>query len=378
MSSRVCAVSSTAFLVAAVGLVAACSNAPHGCINLSRNNPLVSGAASFRLDVYAAGAGCASDSVPLGGSQLLVSHAYGKSDPIVLNVPAGKHTVVLTTFADAQAKTPLGRGCVVADVSAGSQLCVDLTLVAVGDMGPVAVGDMSVGTSIDMSPGASIDMSPGASIDMSPGVVASKCPGSPLILCDGFEGAAFDPRWGTYIISGNVAIDATRAYRGASSLHAHIDPNGARAHATVYTMLTYPQPDVYVRLFAYVPAPVSVSTDFVTVIQKPSPYDSIRLSLENGSFSTYDSTDTQHIVATTPVPVGHWTCVEWRVHFDPAAGYTQLWIDGQSTNVAGNENTQPNPFYYYLRIGLESNTTVAQDLWLDEIAVDAASIGCAK
>jgi hypothetical protein len=283
----------------------------------------------------------------------------------------------LTTFADAQAQKPLGRGCVVADVSAGAPLCADITVVAIGalgDMGPVAAVDMSSGAGGDMSG----DMSGGTSVDMSPGVVASKCAGSPLLLCDGFEGAAFDPRWGMYLVSGSVAIDSTRAFRGASSLHAHIDPNGARAHGTVYAMLTYPQPDVYVRLFVYVPATVNVETDFVTIIQQPSPYDSIRLSLENGSLSTLDSGDNQHIVATTPVQVGQWSCVEWRVHFDASVGYTQLWINAQSTNVAGNENTLPNPFYYYFRIGLEANTAVAQDLWLDEVAVDSAPIGCAK
>jgi len=320
------------------------------CMTVDGASSLVSGATHFRLDVYDSGTRCAGDRAAPDSGLPLLSHLYGKDQRISLDVPAGTRAVVLTTFADAQGTMPLGQACVVADLSPGAQICFDLTVHAVGDMSPA--------------------------VDM--GFVASNCPGSTFLLCDGFEDAALNPRWGTYLVSGTADVDGTRAYRGASSFHAHIEPNGARAHGTAFTMLAYPIPDVYVRAFAYVPTVVNTAADFVTVIQQPAPYASVNLSLENGSLSTYDGADGKHIVATTPVPLARWVCLEWRIHFDATNGYTQLWIDGQPVTVAGTENTLPTPFYYFFRIGLESNTTVARDLWLDEVAVDAAVIGCAR
>jgi len=50
---------------------------------------------------------------------------------------------------------------------------------------------------------------------------ASRCGLSTAITCDGFEAGTIDPPWQIDTSQGTLVVDATRAYRGAYSVHAH-------------------------------------------------------------------------------------------------------------------------------------------------------------
>jgi hypothetical protein len=162
------------FGLAAVALATAgCGDAPEkrACMGGAAPSTLVSSAALFRLDVYAAGASCAGSTVAGGAGLPLVTHVYRRDEQIVLDVAAGVHAIVLTTFADGEGTSPLGQGCLVADLAAGSEICFDLTLdpyhaapadlaVAGNDGGDIGVAsDLSLGVSGDLSAPASADLS---------------------------------------------------------------------------------------------------------------------------------------------------------------------------------------------------------------------------
>jgi len=106
----------------------------------STGNPLLDGAAVFRLDVYGAEAHCNAGALAAGAGAPIVSHTYPSGQPIRLDVPPGPHTMVLTSYADAAATMPLGQGCSEADLAAGSQICFDLTLTPAPDGGFVKPG----------------------------------------------------------------------------------------------------------------------------------------------------------------------------------------------------------------------------------------------
>ncbi len=97
--------------------------------------PLVTDAAMSRLDVYDASAQCIGGVLAPGAGAPLLSHTYPAGQPIKLDVPPGPHTLVLTTYADAAGTMPLGQGCVQANLSAGGQLCFDLTVAELPDAG---------------------------------------------------------------------------------------------------------------------------------------------------------------------------------------------------------------------------------------------------
>jgi hypothetical protein len=328
-------------------VAAACApeTAHHACTSVKGPGALVRDAALFRLDVYGADARCDGTTVAAGAGMPEQSQTFAAGQPITLAIPPGTHALVLTSFADASGAKPLGQGCLVEKVSAGARDCFDLTLQ------PFA-----------------------------PVVTPSQCAQSGLLLCDGFEGNALDARWSPYQISGFAGLDSTRAYRGSSSLHAHLDPvaGGGNAHGTVYTHLLLPTPDLYTRSFVWLPSSVTTVAYLTTLVQQNGPFASMQLILENGSAGSNNTTGTRRL-GTVVLPAGRWFCLEWQVHFDPSAGYSRLWLDGQPITLpAGTEGTWPSPFYYYLRIGLESSVTTPLDAWIDELAADSKAIGCTR
>jgi hypothetical protein len=359
-----------------VSLVAAgCGEAvpTRACMSVVAPGPLVTQAMMFRVDVYGPAARCNGLSVKAGSGPALTSQLYSKGQPIVLDVPPGPHAIVLTTFADAQATIVLGQGCVVSDLSPGARLCFDVTIASLPDLGSATgAADLAMAPRGDMGGGADMTL---------PQPMPSKCTGSGFILCDGFEGTAIDSATWTPWVSqpgGSVTIDASRAYRGSSSLHAHLDPNGA--HATIYTPLAFPPNDLYLRAFLYVPDGVpTAGPTLVTLVQKSSPYEMEQLTLDP-SLGVYDTIGSRYQAGTLAVPTGRWFCVEWQVHFDAAAGYSNLWLNNSASafSPSGTENTRPSPFYYYTRIGLELSPTTPLDVWIDELAANGTRIGCAN
>ena len=88
-----------------------------------------------RLDVYGANAHCVDGQLAAGAGAPILSHSYAQGQAITLDVPPGPHAIVLSTFADTDGTQLLGQGCTEADLSAGSQICFDLTIEPAPDGG---------------------------------------------------------------------------------------------------------------------------------------------------------------------------------------------------------------------------------------------------
>jgi hypothetical protein len=120
------------FLSSVVVLVAACGPKvdKRPCMKMGSSDPLVVDAVMFRLDVYGGGVACAGAGagVAANSNAPVMSHTYEKGQPIALDVPPGAYTLVLTTYSDMAAQHLLGRGCTTTTLSAGAQICFDLTL----------------------------------------------------------------------------------------------------------------------------------------------------------------------------------------------------------------------------------------------------------
>jgi hypothetical protein len=138
------------FFITSAFVVGACGNGVQkiACMKMGTTDPLVVDALMFRLDIYGSGVHCNGAGVSAGSGTPLMSHAYQRGQAIVaLDVPPGPHALVLTTFSDVAGQQVLGRGCIVQTLSAGAEVCFDLTLAAAGPDQGGAVGDMaSAGT----------------------------------------------------------------------------------------------------------------------------------------------------------------------------------------------------------------------------------------
>jgi hypothetical protein len=105
------------------------------CMGGSDQSSLVTDAAMVRVDVYGPSGHCADGMLVAGSGSPILSRTYGQGQAINLDVPPGPHAIVLSTFADSDGVQLLGVGCTEANLSAGAQICFDLTLVPGPDGG---------------------------------------------------------------------------------------------------------------------------------------------------------------------------------------------------------------------------------------------------
>jgi hypothetical protein len=242
------------------------------------------------------------------------------------------------------------------------------------------------GSSPDLSTGPSAmpDLLGAPPPDLS--VLPSLCSSAGVLLCDGFESGKIGTTWTVHTQSGAVSVDSSRAYRGAYSLHAQ---NNAVA-ANVYTQgsigetSAFPS-DVFTRVFVFVPSGfVTAPAALFVAGQTASPYLSLGLQLQGGSFGTFNDTtnpNTGRAVATPAMPTDRWVCLEWEAKIS-SSGYMKLWVDGSEvTALEPTQSTSSSPTVSELAFGIATQTNAAlpaRELWLDEIAVDSQRIGCSK
>jgi hypothetical protein len=207
------------------------------------------------------------------------------------------------------------------------------------------------------------------------------------VFTDGFENGILGSLWTTTETGGNVGIDPNKSHRGFYSLHVHENAlsAGGSAQVTLVETTAVPLPDLFVRVFVFVPSgsdPTSVG--IVTVQQAAAAHRGIRLNLEQGSFSSTNNVPSSVVsfTATSPVmPTDQWVCLEWHIQA-AANGSAHAFVDGtEVTALSGAQALQPSPPLGAVGIGLvasPSTSTAARDIWFDDVFIDASPVGCAK
>jgi hypothetical protein len=212
-----------------------------------------------------------------------------------------------------------------------------------------------------------------------------------LALCDGFDAASgmIDAsKWTIATQAGTLAIDGTRAFRGRGSLKVHLDAldgssGTALGFASVIETATFPASDLFVREFVFVPSGFVDNPAAFTTVEQASGDRGFSLQLEHGGLSTFNDLvnpgDYRGIAGM--VPKDTWTCIEWEVPI-AAAAPTHVWVDGSEVPALGTmQSTLANPPVAHLALGMAGiaagkTTVAARDLWIDEVAVDSARVGC--
>jgi hypothetical protein len=204
---------------------------------------------------------------------------------------------------------------------------------------------------------------------------ASLCANAGFVLCDGFESGLSG--WGTIQNGGTVTVDHEHVYRGQWALHAHQNGDGGGDTGVAVVDVAYPSPDIYVRAFVFTSNPSPPSVTFARVQQSKGRQDSLDLQTGPTQFSVRESATAATLASNVPVPTGRWFCVEWQVHVS-AIGFYGLSLDGQPRWTSSAHDTTLNPAYDWLVVGLDGSAGASNDLWIDELAVDRAPIGCAR
>jgi hypothetical protein len=233
---------------------------------------------------------------------------------------------------------------------------------------------------------------------------ASRCAQAGVQLCEDFESGTLDKS--TWSVTGSApVIDGIQHARGSKALHVTLGGNGP---SYIKETKTFPAPGntYYGRAFFWfskLPTAPGMTYAHWTVIAASGigvPGE-IRVSgqLQNGKNLFGVGTDNRNDGGTgdwttsdddpagnpSPVPVGTWLCLEW-LH-DGAANETRFYWDAIEhpslhTTATKHGGVQAVPFdlpqFTNVWIGWQEYQTSTEpfEVWVDEIAIDPARIGC--
>jgi hypothetical protein len=215
----------------------------------------------------------------------------------------------------------------------------------------------------------------GASGASGAGSVASGC--ATFQLCDDFEGAAPGEATSAWkmIKNGGYVVETvtTQAHSGTHSVHAMA--TGGSGYAYIEETKTFPATDLWGRAYLRFQAPSGGHEVFVgldTNVNEPQG-DQVRLlnNLGGGKITTNRRSDDKSKTSSTSIPMGSWFCYEW--HETPTE--LHIYLDGNELTDVGEMWVEPTLVSLVLGFERFSGGT-AGDVWIDDVAVNSAQVGC--
>jgi hypothetical protein len=228
----------------------------------------------------------------------------------------------------------------------------------------------------------------------------SLCATAGLAFCDGFESGLNTSVWSPFsdfspahppdVVT--IEADPTMAKRGTQSIHVRLPAATTDTYfqGKIGVTQTVSSTNLFIRGFYYLAnmsAPVATSLNGVR--QTVDPYAGLSLDRQSdGALSVSVNTvePTYSISSgTATLPFGRWTCVEWQVQNGPAqttdagTGTVRVWMDGVEAADLARSDIVTQPYFANVVFGLETVVPPGQpaiDLWIDEVAIDSAYIGC--
>lgn len=214
-------------------------------------------------------------------------------------------------------------------------------------------------------------------------------PCSRFAVCDGFEGAGFDPIWQT---GANVSIDSTHVHRGAQAAHTHVDAlttgmEGYSMFGELETLSASQEPTTfYVRAWYYLSALPAGTNRMEAIAIEPiaSNPTADYTFIHPDAVVLYTQSDDRSRMGAVAAPVNTWFCLDMKVTRDTGnAGELALTSDAVPSITLGNAKTDstttPIKFVFF-GIGCAAtnvdNAQPAVDAWIDDVIVDPAPVTC--
>lgn len=203
-------------------------------------------------------------------------------------------------------------------------------------------------------------------------------------LCEDFESGTVTSVWTKREVNGNVNIDQTRVHRGAYALHLHanaVTPNNSIS-AHIAEQKTFPalKNGLYARAFVYLPAtPVPAASTILFQLYQGTPPEGDQLDIAGGSGGQllvyqYNSNPDVFQQSATKLPTDRWVCLEWMM----VSGESRTFIDGNEVtdlHKTGLDQLSFDSFFFGFDVFRSANQP-AYDLWIDDLALDGARVGC--
>lgn len=215
----------------------------------------------------------------------------------------------------------------------------------------------------------------------------SRCATAGVAFCEDFESGLDGATWAT-TRSGDatIAVDGTRAARGARALH--LKTTAGNGYAYIKEKRSFPAPGniLYGRMFVYLED--DLTTDGHFTLAEGAGTGTTGVSRFGGQYKVLGvgtdlgpSGDWTDHGDTTRVPSRTWLCTEFLFKGDTHE-FQVWWDDVERTALRSGPVQHPNftmPTFESLWFGWWMyNMKEPQELWIDEIAVDHQRIGCDK
>jgi len=233
---------------------------------------------------------------------------------------------------------------------------------------------------------------------------ATRCAQAGLLLCEDFEGETLDAATWTRSGNGSVSIASDEHARGQRALRVQVSGSGG---AFITEKRTFPAAGntyfgrAFVKFVQMPRPPMTFSHWTVIAATGTQVAGEIRVGgfLTSGKqlfgvgtdnrsqeFGTGDWTTIDKDPDKQPrsIPLNEWVCIEW-LH-QGATNETRFWWDAvehpslhtTETLHGGNANPYVLPQFTALKLGWAEYqaSDLPFELWLDEVAVDSARIGC--
>lgn len=247
------------------------------------------------------------------------------------------------------------------------------------------------------------------------------------LFCDDFEGfaagAAPAGAWTAIENNGTVAVDTTRAFRGAQSVKASTlsTAESGSTYKAAFIGLTQapvvpvPNEAFYGRMMFFLESAPTTNVHWTIVDATGTvPGQEYSATYRYGGqlpvtdasgtpgsqlMANYDTTDFYQTPPRGPqtdcyqhadgkvVPVGRWACAEW--YFNGPEAQMRFWLDGaELTDIAIDQTGQgcvaqdatyrwEAPVFSRLDVGWESyQEDDARSIWIDDVVIGTAPIGC--
>jgi hypothetical protein len=210
----------------------------------------------------------------------------------------------------------------------------------------------------------------------------SKCGGnSGVLFCEGFETSLLLGGWSQTGQNGKPTLDTSRAFRGSSSLHSHVDASAASVspHASISETRTFPvSGTLYARVWVYFPSPLPVPFEqFLNLTDASSggtavATDDGAVTLDNYSGAVYQR-------SATRMPLDRWACVQLDfAQAGPGTGAIHIHVDGALLTDLPQSGIVTSAAKLILGLDFFNNSAPVPiyDAWFDELIVDDKPTSC--
>jgi hypothetical protein len=206
-----------------------------------------------------------------------------------------------------------------------------------------------------------------------------------LPLCEDFESGSWGAAWSPLGASdsGHIVVDGTRPHGGMFALHLTTDASAnspIRALLEEQLSVTNSGP-MYMRGYFYLPSSVDTSALGLVLMALDGP-NGMGLELQvttNGTLgiSNYSFSPGSFGPTTTALPRDRFTCLEWLLWPNNSI---RIWLDGNEIPLTIDATVSVTlmemgwgPRYFFTP---SAKVYPATELWVDDIVIDSARIGC--